>query len=196
MNHTFIRDDVRPPFKGFSSRLASRRIAYFVAATLALTACKAWAAQLENPSEREAQPAPAMSYQDEKGQNHSVTAENYKSSKLTAIHFWATWCAPCVEELPSVDAAQEKYKSRGLNVLTIALDGNNHAKVQKFFKDHKITHLKPYLDGTPSRFYAIKGRGLPTTLFVDSAGNIIGKTEGPMDWKNKESTEFFERRLK
>ncbi len=175
--------------------LASRRIAYF-SAFAALWMASAAYAQGAGDGAFKPYPMPAMAYLDESGKNTPVPASYWQPFSLTAVHFWATWCAPCVEELPALDAAQARYKARGLNILAIALDGNNTAKVQRFFAEHGIQNLSPYLDGEPSGFFGTKSNGLPITFFVDSEGDIIARAEGPMDWEHSATTGFLDQHLK
>ena len=96
-----------------------------------------------------------------------------KNDKMTVVHFWATWCAPCVTELPAVVGFYDDYKDKGVNVIAVSMDGGNMRKVQAYYLDHQITHLKPYLDanGKASKAYGISG--LPTTVFINSKGEEI-----------------------
>lgn len=115
--------------------------------------------------------------------------------KLTALHFWATWCVPCVDELPQVDDAQEIFGSK-LQVIPIALDGRNTAKVEKFYKDHKIDHLPVLLDPTTKTPQQAGLKGLPGTLFIDSKGKIVARGEGPLDWQEESVAKFLKAKLK
>lgn len=156
-----------------------------------LTALPA-AAQNSAPLKPEnAQPAIAVTWKDAQGAAHALDA---KAAKLTAVHFWATWCVPCVGELPEVDATQAAYKDKGLHIVALSLD-TNMDKVKKFFADHKITNLQPNLDPNAGTFQNSKSPGLPTTLFIDAQGNEIARAEGPLDWKT-EGKAFIEDRLK
>lgn len=141
-------------------------------------------------------PVPAISYVDEKGEQKILEfGKNTEKNTITALHFWATWCAECIPELPQVDLAQGEYESKGLRVLSISLDGDSEdarAKVQKFFAEHHIKNLAPVFDSNMKAFSALSGRGLPTTIFVDTKGKEIARAEGVIDWKGRELKALIE----
>jgi thiol-disulfide isomerase/thioredoxin len=114
--------------------------------------------------------------------------------KLTIVHFWATWCAPCVDELPELDEIQKKYEVVGLKVISISLDGiKNKDKVENFIKANKIGSLKPYFDDNATdAFKASHAKGMPTSFFIDSSGNRIAISEGKLDWLDAKTAGFLE----
>lgn len=136
--------------------------------------------------------APLLSYRDETG---APQKKEVKGGKLTIVHFWATWCIPCVEELPEVDAAQAAYAEKGLTIIPLSLDFQMQ-KAKDFLIEKKLTHLPVYLDNGNSTFQAAKLKGLPATLFINELGIEIARAEGPLDWTAKETVEFIEGRLK
>ena len=180
---------ISPVFKGFSRLLASCRIA-------GLALLLAGAAKAQETSTLIVSPpkaiAPVMGT-DENGDPRWVQP---KGAKLTALHFWATWCVPCIAELSEVDEAQGKYEQGGLRIAALALDGKNMANVKKFFADHKIEHLVPLLDDDMQAFQSVQSPGLPVTIFLNSKGEEIARGEGPLDWNSPEVTGFIEKHLK
>ncbi len=137
---------------------------------------------------------PALSYSNDKG---LATQVNTGGKPLTALHFWATWCVPCVDELIQVDESQKAYADKGFKVIALSLDGaNNRAKVQQFYKDHNITSLEANIDGDMSIFKSVMLRGLPTTIFLNAEGEEIARAEGALDWEAKETKRFIESHLK
>ena len=136
--------------------------------------------------------APAFHYVDAAGKALTLDASKHK---LTALHFWATWCAPCVDELPQIDDAQDIFGEK-LQIVPISLDGKNAAKVQKFIKDHKIEHLPVLLDPTSKTSKLAGLKGLPGTLIIDQKGNIIARADGPLDWQQEDVANFLKARLK
>jgi len=120
---------------------------------------------------------------------------DFASQKLTAVHFWATWCVPCVAEVPEADAAQIKYGDKGLKILAISMDGSID-KVKQFYDKHAIQALVPILDNGTTAFNALKPRGLPTTIFFDKEGKEIARAEGPIHWLESPNKEFIESHLK
>jgi thiol-disulfide isomerase/thioredoxin len=114
---------------------------------------------------------------------------------LTAVHLWAIWCVPCLKELPEVDAAAAAYKDKDFHVVAISMD-TDMAKVKQFFADKGIKTLVPAIDKDSASFRAAHLRGLPGTLFFNKKGELIGRADGPLDWKAKSTTDFIESQLK
>ncbi len=137
-------------------------------------------------------PLPALSFTDESGKILGLAAARHK---LTAVHFWATWCVPCVEELPAVDTAQKRYADKGFHVIALSMDGKNIAKVSKFMAQHNIRNLQPLVDSEMLSFNALKIPGLPATVFVNARGEEIARVTGPLDWNDKNTTAFIEDQL-
>ncbi len=136
--------------------------------------------------------APAFHYVDAAGKNLTLDTSKHK---LTALHFWATWCVPCVDELPQLADAQDIFGEK-LQIVPISLDGKNAAKAQKFMKDHKIEHLAVLLDPTSKTPKLAGLKGLPGTLFIDQKGNVIARADGPLDWQQEDVAGFLKARLK
>lgn len=135
------------------------------------------------------QPFPNISF---KAPGGATTTLEKEKGKLTVLHFWATWCIPCIDELPEVNEIQKKYEVIGLKVIPISMDGkNNMAKVQNFLKEHKL-ELRPYLDINNAAFAEAKIKGLPTSIFVNEKGERIAVSEGKLEWLNPRTTGFLE----
>jgi thiol-disulfide isomerase/thioredoxin len=124
----------------------------------------------------------------------SVTSANFTPHKLTAVHFWATWCVPCIAELPEIEKTIQNYGSKGLYILPIAME-NNVSRIEEFFTKHKLTRIKPYRDDGITSFKSLGIRGLPTTVFFDSSGKEVSRAEGPMPWLHEDNIRFIEQRL-
>ena len=169
--------------------MASCRIA--LALILAATAANAGDSLLIVP--HPPKKLPPLIFHDELNMQHRIDASQ---EKLVVVHFWATWCVPCVKELPQVDQAMGKYRGKGLKVVAISLDGNNMGKVKKFFKENHITYLTPMLDTDMMSFQMSLSPGLPTTIFVNRKGQEFARVEGPLDWNSAETTKFIESHLK
>lgn len=136
----------------------------------------------------EAIPFRNLSYVDEQKKPHKLKRD---LGKLTLVHFWSTWCVPCVDELPKLDKFQKDYADQGIKVITISMDGVNKINaVQDFYQKHAITHLGMYVDKDNEAFRDSKTRGLPTTYFLDANGLRIAVAEGPLDWQSKDTKAF------
>ena len=139
-------------------------------------------------------PFPNLKYKDGQDQEHILEND---LGKLTIVHFWATWCGPCAFELPTLDKTQEKYKTQGLNVISISEDHSNKVQIiNDFFVENAITSLPAYLDSQLNGIHATGARGLPTSYFLDENGQEIGVASGMVDWESAEVRAFITAHLK
>lgn len=114
---------------------------------------------------------------------------------LTVLHIWATWCVPCVVELPHFDAYAEGLSDRGVKVLTLAVDKGGGDDVESFLKKHRVlTKIPILLDPTYRVADAFGIRTLPTTILVKN-GVEVRRLIGRGDWEGDEAEEL-ERLLK
>ncbi len=164
-------------FTSISSHLA--RIRIIIVLMGLLFPSYIFAADIRITSEN---PVPPVTYSDEQGKEQSVDFGKYK---LTALHFWATWCQPCVRELPAVDAAQQKYEKKNFKVIALALDGKNIDNVKKFYSDNNIKSLDIMLYENMDSFKELGIKGLPTTIFINNKGHEIARADGPLDWESE-----------
>jgi thiol-disulfide isomerase/thioredoxin len=96
------------------------------------------------------------------------------------LNLWATWCAPCVEEMPSLDRLQRDFP--GVAVVAISLDKAGPAKVRAFFKDQDLQHLRVYSDPKMTSMRQLGVLGLPATLLIGADGREVGSLSGAVDW--------------
>lgn len=130
------------------------------------------------------EPAPEITFSDATG--NTLRLADFKG-KVVLVNLWATWCAPCVKEMPALDRLQAKLGGADFTVLALSIDREGLAKVQPFFAANKIGALAPYLDPggrSPAQFGA---RGLPTTLLIDRDGTVVGRQEGAAEWDDDSS---------
>jgi thiol-disulfide isomerase/thioredoxin len=111
---------------------------------------------------------------------------DYKG-KVVLVNFWATWCAPCVKEMPSLDRLQAKMGTDKFIVLPLSLDGPSRPKVKPFYEDKKLAHLGIYFDRSKKAMQALDIGILPTSILVDSQGRELGRLEGEADWDTQEA---------
>ena len=102
--------------------------------------------------------------------------------KLIVINFWATWCAPCREEMPSLDILQSNKNLNDLIVLPINVGKENKEKAKKFFNDLQIKNLKLYYDDSVKLANTFSLIGLPTTIFIDKDGDEFARIIGSVDF--------------
>jgi thiol-disulfide isomerase/thioredoxin len=130
---------------------------------------------------RSAAEAPAISFRDAEGKE--LTLADFRG-RLLVVNYWATWCAPCVEEMPSLDRLHAALSPEGIEVAAISVDRGGMRQVAPFFEVHGLKHLPVYLDPSGASMRALGVRGLPTTIVIDRRGRDAGRLEGAADWNS------------
>ncbi len=104
--------------------------------------------------------------------------------KPLLINLWATWCAPCVAELPQLDRLAASGR---LKVLTVSQDSGKPEEVAKFLKDRGVTRLEPWLDPENNLIAQYNAGTLPTSVLYDATGREVWRFVGPRDWESPET---------
>ena len=115
--------------------------------------------------------------------------------KVVLLNIWATWCAPCRKEMPSLDRLQSTFGSSKLQVLAIATDEGGVAVVQRFYRKLGIKKLEVFIDKNGESMSKLKVVGLPTTLLIDRSGNAIDVKVGSIEWDSDEAIAFINEKL-
>lgn len=121
----------------------------------------------------------AQSFTDAEG--HKLSLADF-AGKGVVLNFWATWCMPCVAEMPALDAMAGKLAAEGIVVLPLSSDRGGLKTVQRFYAAHEIAHLGLYLDPYGAAAEGWGARGLPTSLIIDRQGRERARLEGGADW--------------
>ena len=124
------------------------------------------------------QPAPEISFTDMEGK--TATLADFKG-KFVLLNLWATWCQPCLKEMPSLLTMQARI-GPALTVLAVSEDHAGAKVVQPFLAKHDLDKLRVYLDPKSTVVHAFEARGLPTSILIDAEGKVLGKVEGGADW--------------
>ena len=124
-------------------------------------------------------PVAELSFTDAEGATLDLT--DFRG-RLVLLNLWATWCAPCIEEMPALDALEGALGGDGFAVVALSQDQGGMNAVSPFWEEAGLRHLAIYLDKTMAAGRAIEARGLPTTLIIDPEGRELGRVEGPADW--------------
>jgi thiol-disulfide isomerase/thioredoxin len=128
------------------------------------------------------QPAPEMSFTALDGK--PISLADFKG-KLVVLNLWATWCQPCLKEMPSL-AKLEATLGPALVVLAVSEDRGGADVVKPFLAKLDLDKIIIGLDPKSSAIHTLHARGLPTSLVVNAEGNVLGKVEGAPDWESNE----------
>ena len=120
----------------------------------------------------------------------NIDLANYKG-KLLMLNFWATWCVPCREEMPSLDLLQSNLKLNNLKIFPINIGQEDLLKSVNFFKELSIRNLDIYYDPAVTLAKKFSLRGLPTTILLDKEGNEFARIIGSIDFSNKEFIDWL-----
>jgi len=101
---------------------------------------------------------------------------------LVILNFWATWCEPCKEEMPSLDRLQINPKLNNLKIFPINISKENIEKVDIFFKDLDIKNFEPYFDSPITLAKTFSLRGVPTSILINKNGEEFGRIIGSIDF--------------
>jgi thiol-disulfide isomerase/thioredoxin len=140
-----------------------------------------------------AKPVAAFAITDLEGKE--VTLDAFKG-KVVVLNLWATWCVPCIKEMPSLERLSVKMKDKGVAVMSVSQDRGGMKQVGPFLDKHGLKALPIYLDAKGTVLKAIAGRGLPTTLVIDKEGREIGRLEGDAEWDGPHAAAIIEHALK
>ena len=132
-------------------------------------------------------PAPNFSLPDIEGKKVSLT--NFKG-KIVLLNIWATWCAPCVAEMPSMEKLYQELKGEGFEIIAVSIDESGAKTVLPFMERYDLSF--PALTnpkGDIKNLYQITG--VPESFILDQNGIIVEKIIGPRDWADSEAIRYF-----
>lgn len=132
----------------------------------------------------EPQPAPEITFLDEDG--NEVSLADFQG-KVVVLNLWATWCAPCRREMPSLDRLQAEHGGDDLEVIALSVDRGDVDKVREFYAEIEVSHLAIYRDPKAQAPRELRAPGLPTTVVLDRAGREVGRVLGPAEWDSDEA---------
>jgi thiol-disulfide isomerase/thioredoxin len=124
-------------------------------------------------------PLPDLSFTDADGAAHTLA--DY-AGRPVVLNLWATWCMPCVAEMPALDRLAGEIKDIDAAVLPVSSDRGGVTVVRAFYGSHGIRDLPVLLDRDGADTRKLNVRGIPTTLLIDRSGKERGRTEGAIAW--------------
>ncbi len=101
------------------------------------------------------------------------------------LNLWATWCAPCVTEMPLLDTLAGDMQGK-LRLVTVSQDMQGAEKVRPFFAERKFAHLEPWLDPENDLVFHYGGNNLPLSVLYDAQGREVWRVAGDLDWASKD----------
>ena len=125
-------------------------------------------------------------------QKDQLNLDDYKGN-LILLNFWATWCLPCKEEMPSLDLLHKNKDLDNLKIFPINVGQENLEKTSIFFKDLKIENLKIYYDPPITLAKKLGLRGIPTTVLLNKNGFEFARIVGSIDFNNREFIEWLKK---
>jgi thiol-disulfide isomerase/thioredoxin len=137
-------------------------------------------------------PVAGISFTDGAGQPKTLASF---SGKVVLLNFWATWCAPCRKEMPTLDRLQEKLGGPDFEVVALSMDRAGPDIVKKFYAETGVTHLALNIDSSARVMFTLGAVGLPMTLLIDREGKEIGRLIGPAEWDSPDMVDFIRGRI-
>ena len=132
-------------------------------------------------------------FQDKMGQ--PVNLDSFKG-KVVVLNFWATWCPPCIAEMPALDKLQSDLGGKDFTVIAISTDRDGIKKSAPFYRRAGIKNLALYNDKRGSLLDAFGAKNLPITLVLDREGRVVGRIEGAANWDSTEAKALIAHYLK
>ncbi|WP_328600474.1 TlpA family protein disulfide reductase [Mesorhizobium xinjiangense] len=137
-------------------------------------------------------PLPEIKFED--GNGEALTLADF-SGRTVLLNIWATWCVPCREEMPTLDALEADLGGPGFEVVALSVDRAGPDVVRKFYAEIGIRHLGLYIDASMQASFDLGAPGLPTTLLIDGEGQELGRLIGPAEWDTPEMIAFLKNHL-
>ena len=121
----------------------------------------------------------------------TVRLSDFRGKKAILLNFWATWCAPCRLEMPTMDKTYQEYKSRGLEILAVSLDAGSNSVVKNFMDELSLS-FPALLDPDMEVLRLYRQFSIPATFLIDKQGIVRHRELGYRDWTTPESRKLLE----
>lgn len=133
-------------------------------------------------------PAPATPFEAKGGK--TTTLAQFRG-RVVVLNLWATWCAPCVKEMPQLDKLQAMFPAKDLAVVTVSMDMAGWRAVDPFWAKRGLKNIAPYLDKKNNLALGFKARGLPLTVIYDRQGKEVARIAAPAEWDAKPAIDLI-----
>ncbi len=139
--------------------------------------------------EQNPRPAPATTFRDAAGRE--ISLRDFRG-RVVVLNFWATWCAPCIHEMPSLDRLAARFADRPFALVALNEDREGAEVAAPFIEKLGLRHTALYTDPGGAVQRAFEVRSLPTTIVFDAHGREVGRLVGPADWASPEALNLVE----
>ncbi len=124
--------------------------------------------------------------------DQKININQYRDN-LLILNFWATWCEPCKEEMPSLDKLQVNPELDKIKIFAINIGKENREKVNKFFIDFNIKNFRPYFDPPTTLAKKFSLRGIPTSILINKNGKEFARVIGSIDFEDKNFVKWIKK---
>lgn len=129
-----------------------------------------------------------VAFTDAKGNRHTLS--EFKG-RYVLLNLWATWCGPCVKELPALAKLNTSLKGVPMDVVAVNVGRSSVGDTARFLADHHASALTPYLDTNIALMRVFGAYGLPLTVLIDPQGHLVAKALGPAEWDDPAAIAYF-----
>ena len=135
-------------------------------------------------------PRPLPDIQFENGRGEAMSLAEFRS-KVVLLNIWATWCAPCRREMPTLERLQAELGGADFEVVALSIDRKGLPVVEEFYDELGLQELGMYVAPSGKASRGLSALGVPTTLLIDREGNELGRLAGPAEWDSPEMVAFI-----
>jgi thiol-disulfide isomerase/thioredoxin len=135
-------------------------------------------------------PRPLPDIHFENGRGEAMSLADFRG-KVVLLNIWATWCAPCRREMPTLERLQAELGGADFEVVALSIDRNRLPVVKEFYEELGLQELGMYVDASGKASRELSALGVPTTLLIDREGNELGRLAGPAEWDSPEMVRFI-----
>lgn len=136
----------------------------------------------------EPNPLPDTPFFDREG--NEINFSDFKE-KTVLVNFWATWCEPCKEEMPTLQNLEAKLGGDNFQVVTVSVDWQGFKIMDPFFEEFRVKNLVHYWDNSGRLPNELETIGLPLTILINAKGEWIGRMDGPLVWDSPDALALF-----
>lgn len=119
-----------------------------------------------------------------------VSLMDYRG-QVVLLNIWATWCPPCVDEMPSLEKLHQSLKNKNFEILAVSIDSSGAETVSLLMEKHKLS-FPALIDAAGSLKKLYQTTGVLESFIIDKTGRMVGKLIGPRDWAVPEAVQYFE----